>query len=70
MSNKLRYASPVKRLSEINLLCKQKSSRIRINRCFSCSDDAINIISFKNFFDTDYEKYAIVEISTKTKIIL
>ena len=28
MSNKLRYASPVKRLSKINLLCKQKSSRI------------------------------------------
>ena len=30
MSNKLRYASPVKCLSKINLLCKQKSSRIRI----------------------------------------
>ena len=30
MSNKLRYASPVKRLSKINLLCKQKSSRIKI----------------------------------------
>ena len=29
MSNKLRYASPVKRLSKINLLCKQKSSRIK-----------------------------------------
>ena len=29
MSNKLRYASPVKRLSKINLLCKQKSIRIR-----------------------------------------
>ena len=31
-SNKLRYASPVKRLSKINLLCKQKSSRIK---CFN-----------------------------------
>ena len=28
MSNKLRYASPVKGLSKINLLCKQNSSRI------------------------------------------
>ena len=28
MSNKLHYASPVKRLSKIYLLCKQKSSRI------------------------------------------
>ena len=28
MSNKLCYASPVKRLSKINLKCKQKSSRI------------------------------------------
>ena len=28
MSNKLRYASPVKPLSKINLLCKQKKSRI------------------------------------------
>ena len=27
-SNKLRYASPVERLSNINLLCKQKSSGI------------------------------------------
>ena len=44
MSNKLRYASPVKRLSKINLLRKQKSSRIRIHnifhyfqKLFSCS---------------------------------
>ena len=29
MSNKLRYASPVEGLSKINLLCKQKSSRIK-----------------------------------------
>ena len=29
MSNKLRYTSPVKRLSKINLLCKQKSSRVK-----------------------------------------
>ena len=28
MSNELRYASPVKRLSKIYLLCKQKSSWI------------------------------------------
>ena len=28
MSKKLRYASPVKGLSKINLLCKQKSNRI------------------------------------------
>ena len=28
MSNKLRYASPPDRLSKINLLCKQRSSRI------------------------------------------
>ena len=35
MSNKLRYASPVKRLSKINLLCKQKSSRIIRNILFA-----------------------------------
>ena len=28
MANKLRYASPPERLSQINLLCKQKSSGI------------------------------------------
>ena len=34
MSNKLRYASSVERLSKMNLLCKQKSSRIReISEC-------------------------------------
>ena len=58
-------------------------SWIWINRCFSCSDDVINImlafltntVPFAGifhkfcFFDTDYEKYAIVEISTKKKII-
>ena len=32
MPNKLRYASSVKRLSKINLLCKQKNSRIKIAR--------------------------------------
>ena len=31
-SNKLRYASPVKRVSKINLLCKQKSSRITMSK--------------------------------------
>ena len=35
-SNKLRYASPVERLSNINLLCKQKSSGIIFFvNCFS-----------------------------------
>ena len=35
MSNKFRYASPPERLPKINLLCKQKSSRITVNNYIS-----------------------------------
>ena len=46
---------------------------IWINICFSCSDDVDNIMLAFGwkfcFFDTDYDNYAIVEISTKKKII-
>ena len=35
--SKLRYASPVKQLSKINLLCKQKSSRIKCKILPKCT---------------------------------
>ena len=37
MSNKQRYASAVKRLSKINLLCKEKSSRITSKNQKGCN---------------------------------
>ena len=43
MSNKLRYASHVKRLSKINLLCKQKNSRINFQRH--------HILTIKEYYD-------------------
>ena len=52
MSNKIRYASPVKRLSKINLLCKQKSSKLQLHdaiyRLRFYSNSLIHILSLSN----------------------
>ena len=67
-----------KHLAQTLLLTKEDGFELV---CFSCSDDVVNIMKgqiqfhfsaiFKKFcfFDTDYENYAIVDISSKKKII-
>ena len=48
MSNKLRYASPPERLSKINLLCKQKSSRINNITLLVGNDSLVYTVSVRS----------------------
>ena len=50
MSNKLRYASLQERLSTINFLCKQRSSRIRIGACL-CKLTGLQINELSEVFE-------------------